>query len=341
MHTSAVNPAPELLAIGLNPAWQKTFFFQHLQPGAVNRAERVRSEASGKGINFAHAVQQAGGRAVVAQFAGGATGDQLRGDLDARGIPHLSISAAGATRVCNTLLSGDDQATTEIIEPSAEISPAEFAALRAAVLARLPYATALAICGTFPPGVPMGFAAELATVARRNGIPVQLDAYRGVAPVLEAGVEILKINATELRELAGLPDVAAAALEIVARYPATACLAVTDGAGAAQLFLHQDRAHFRLTLPPLPHLVNPIGAGDCTAGVFLLRLVQALASAAADSPSAVHRPLSAALLPATIAGAFREALACACASCLEERPATFDPTIAARLHAEITVTRTQ
>ena len=341
MNKSTSRHLPELLAIGLNPAWQKTFFFKHLQPGAVNRAERVRCEASGKGINFAYAVRQAGGWATVAQFAGGATGDQLQTDLDLRGIPHLSIPVAGATRVCNTLLSGDDHVTTEVIEPSAEILPAEFAALREAVLARLPHAAALAICGTFPPGVPMSFAAELATAARQNGIPVLLDAYRGVVPVLTAGVEILKINATELRELAGNPDMDAAATAIFAQYPATACLAVTDGPGAAHLFLHEDRAHFRLTMPKLPHIVNPIGAGDCTAGIFLLRLVQALAPAVHRPPSTAHRPPFSTLLPETIAEAFREALACASASCLEERPTTFDAAVAARLREEITLVQIQ
>jgi len=331
MQTLLTSHSPELLALGLNPSWQKTLFFAHLQPGAVNRAERVRCEASGKGINFAYAVQQAGGRATVVQFVGGATGEQLQADLDGRGIPHLSIPVAGATRVCNTLLSGDDHVTTEVIEPAAEILPAEFAALREAVLARLPDAAALAICGTFPPGVPMSFAAELVTVARQNGIPVQLDAYRGVAPVLEAGVDILKINATELRELAGNPDMDTAAATIFSRYPATTCLAVTDGPGAAHLFLHEDRAHFRLTMPQLPRVVNPIGAGDCTAGVFLLRLVQA---------GVPGMPLSE-LLPETVAEAFCEALACASASCLEEQPTMFSTAVAARLRAEMTIVQVQ
>ncbi len=316
----------EILAVGLNPAWQKTFFFDHLQPGAVNRAARVRAEASGKGINFTHAVLQAGGRAVVAQFAGGETGERLRADLDARGIPHLTIPTAGATRVCNTLLSGDDHVTTEIIEPSAEIAPAEFAALREAVLARLPSAAALAVCGTFPPGVPMTFAAELAMAARAGGISVLLDAYRGVAPVLDAGVDILKINAAELRELAGKPDTGAAAAALFAQYPRTACLAVTDGPGDARLFLRNaadSATSWRLPLPKLPRIMNPIGAGDCTAGVLLLRLVQTADSARADA----------------VVEAFREALACACASCLEERPACFDAGAAARLRDAITPLR--
>ncbi len=339
MSTAADPVRPGLLAVGLNPAWQKTLFFRRLQPGAVNRAGRIREEASGKGINFAHAVLQAGGRAQVAQFAGGATGARLTADLDARGIPHLSIPVAGATRVCSTLLSQEDRVTTELIEPSADIAAAEFAALRAAVLARIPGAAGVAVCGTFPPGVPMSFAVEIAAAARSCGIPLLLDAYRGVAPVLEAGVEILKINAAELRELTGTPDLDSAAATLMARHPGTGCLAVTDGSGPARLFLPGSAWEFRL--PHLDGVVNPIGAGDCTSGVFLLRLTQA-AAGHSTPPSGTGRPCTprlAALPAEAVAEAFREALACACASCLEEQPAAFSPAAARQIFREIAVVR--
>jgi sugar/nucleoside kinase (ribokinase family) len=178
----------------------------------------------------------------------------------------------------------------------------------------------------------MSFAAELTVAARARGIPVLLDAYRGVAPVLEAGVDILKINAAELRELAGNADTGAAAAALFARYPKTACLAVTDGAGAARLFLRSadSATSWRFPLPKLPRIVNPIGAGDCTAGVFLLRLTQVMAAANGTAT---------ALPPTGIVEAFRDALACACASCLEERPAQFATSVAARFRDEITPVR--
>jgi len=45
-----------ILALGLNPAYQKTILFDTLRLGAVNRSAESHAVASGKGINFARAV---------------------------------------------------------------------------------------------------------------------------------------------------------------------------------------------------------------------------------------------------------------------------------------------
>lgn len=310
---------PELLALGLNPAWQKTLFFTHLQPGEVNRARSVLCQASGKGINFVEAVRRVGGRAVVLQFAGGVTGEWVAADLDRRGLPHVTVRAAAATRVCTTLLSEADGGMTELIEPSGTVRPDELAALRAAIRERLPAAAGVALCGTFPPGVPEALYAETAAAARAAGLPVLLDGHRGVLPTLAAGVDILKINASELKQLAEETDLAAAAAACLARFPRVRLLAVTAGGAAAYLFTRAGVWEFGL--PRLERVVNPIGAGDTVGGVLLHRLVAAgnaaLETAAPD--------------------AFRFALACASASCLTAEPARFDPAAAADLAPRITV----
>jgi tagatose 6-phosphate kinase len=324
-----------LLAIGLNPAWQKTLFFDHLEFGEVNRAARVDAQASGKGINFIHAVRQAGGAAVVLQVAGGVTGDWLVADLDRRGLAHATVAVAGATRVCNTLLCHATGQMTELIEPSAELTPAEIAGLEARLAARLPEVAGLALCGTFPPGVPPAFYAGAARAARARGLPVLLDGVRGVLPTLEAGVDLLKINASELAGLAETTADAppAAAAVVLKRFPKLDRLAVTAGPRTAFLF---DRRHaWALRLPPLPAaVVNPIGAGDTTGGVLLAQIVnrrQLFADAAAPATDATDS--------AWLAWAFRDALACASASCLTAAPAVFDLATARALAAATVVTR--
>jgi len=322
-----------LLAVGLNPAWQKTLFFDHLEMGEVNRAARVDAQASGKGINVIHAVRQAGGTAVVLQVSGGVTGDWVVADLERRGLAHATVPVAGATRVCNTLLCRATGQITELIEPSAKLSPAEVVRLEARLAALLPEVAGLALCGTFPSGVPPSIYAGAARAARARGLPVLLDGVCGVAPTLAAGVDILKINARELANLAGVAaDSPAAAAVVLQRFPKVGRLAVTAGARTAFLF---DRLHvWALHLPALSAaLVNPIGAGDTAAGVLLAQVVRRRLLFA-DSAAPVTVPDS-----AWLALAFRDALACASASCLTAGPAAFDLAVARDLAAATVVSQ--
>lgn len=114
-----------ILALGPNPAWQKTLFFNELHPGEVNRAHAMKSFASGKGINFCRAARNWGNKNVeLLQFAGGITGSDLCSYLEDEGIPNHTVMIAEATRTCYTCLS-IDQPMTELIEPSPLISEKE------------------------------------------------------------------------------------------------------------------------------------------------------------------------------------------------------------------------
>ena len=96
----------KMLALGPNPAWQKTLFFNELCPGEVNRAHDMQSFASGKGINFCRAARCWGNEQVeLLQFAGGDTGKQLCQYLKTEGIPNQTVNTEHATRTCYTCLS--------------------------------------------------------------------------------------------------------------------------------------------------------------------------------------------------------------------------------------------
>ncbi|MFA5203781.1 MAG: PfkB family carbohydrate kinase [Lentisphaeria bacterium] len=334
MPTPAAPSNSGLLVVGLNPAWQKTLFFDRLEIGEVNRATEVRTQASGKGINCLQAAGSAGGRAQLLQVAGGATGGWVTADLDRRSLHHVTVPIAGATRVCNTLLCRATGQMTELIEPSAPLTAAEAAQLAEQLAVLIPAAVGLALCGTFPPGVPPQFYATAAQLARARGIPVLLDGCHGVQPALETGIDLLKINTRELAALAGLPpdrpDAAATAL--FERYPRLGRLAVTAGPQAALLF---DRTGVRrFQLPALDQVVNPIGAGDTVAGVLMTQVAarrHLFADSASPCPAAGDLPLD------WLAAAFRDALACASASCLTAAPAAFDPAAARELAAAITL----
>lgn len=104
-----------IVALGPNPAWQKTLFFKEFHYGKVNRAEEMQTFPAGKGINFCRAAACHGRmRGVLIQFTGGENGDRIRRELEREGMPVRSIMTGGPTRCCTTCLDRARQVMTEV-----------------------------------------------------------------------------------------------------------------------------------------------------------------------------------------------------------------------------------
>jgi len=298
---------PRILVCGPNPAWQKTLAFNEFRPHEVNRARECDLRASGKGINFARAARTWGlAHPVVCQFSGGTNGYELTNRLKDEGIDFIGREIAGSTRCCTTVLCGKSASMTELIEPSPTVSADDVACLRDRISELIGDSDALALCGTLPAGRIEGFYPEITAAAVRAGKPVLMDSVEQFRETLSAGVRYLKINSGELLALTGESDSEAAALGLLKQFPLQ-CAAITDGPGRA-FIAWRDRIH-RISIPDLPGIHNPLGAGDVCSGVMLSELV-----AGSD-------PLK----------AFTAGLAAACASCLTRYAADFDRAEALRI----------
>ncbi len=304
----------EVLTVCLNPAWQKTLVFGRLQVGAVNRAESLIECGGGKGVNAARALRAAGAPVAAAVFWGGHTGERLLSDLAGLGVRPVAVEVGAPTRTCTTLVDLARRRATELIEPSAPVPEKSAAELLAAILEAVSGAAAVALCGTAPPGIRDDFYAQVAAAARQRGVPVLLDTVKEVRPTLAAGVDVLKVNAGELRELTGETDPLAGARQCRARFGVT-WVGVTDGPRAA--WLVGPGTVRRFATPRLRDTRSTVGAGDCATGILLGRLPLAMGDEEA------------------VAAAFADALAAATASCLTDIPASFDPAEAARLRPRL------
>lgn len=304
------------LAVCLNPAWQKTLVFKHLEHGSVNRAVSMHECGGGKGVNVIRVFRNLGLPAGIACFVGGTPGERLLDELRSGNAACLAVRTAGVTRCCFTVISRDNAEVTELIEPSAPVTGHECDELLSLILEALPRHGAIAFCGSVPPGVTPDFAASLARAARGLGIPFVLDAVNDVPPVLREGVTLLKVNASELRKIADSDNIDDAAASLLAQYPLLEWLAVTDGPQPASLFGRTGT--WRFTVPSLTHVVSAIGGGDCATAIMTRRLAESCA-------------------PSQVTSAFAEALACATASCLTDTPSVFAPEEAAAILKEIRI----
>ena len=63
-----------IITVTMNPAIDKTVDIEKLQPGGLNRIQRVEYDAGGKGINVSKTIRELGGSSIAAGFLGGNAG---------------------------------------------------------------------------------------------------------------------------------------------------------------------------------------------------------------------------------------------------------------------------
>jgi fructose-1-phosphate kinase PfkB-like protein len=306
----------KMLALGPNPAWQKTLFFNELCPGEVNRAHDMESYASGKGVNFCRAARSWGNKqAELLQFTGGDTGRQLCRYLGTEGIINQTVQTEHATRTCYTCLSVN-QAMTELIEPSFPINKNEMRKYHDLLFQNISRFAGAAFCGTLPNESSIEIYRRAAEIIKEANLTLLIDAWYNISPVLEVGGDIiLKINAEEIKLIANEKDIIDAIEKTLKQYKLKA-IAVTDGAGKA--YLACDNKLYIYELPELDKIVSSLGCGDTNASIFLSEYLAGTA----------------------IEEAFAKGLAAASANCLSAMCGDFNEETALDLYAKIKINAT-
>ncbi|MFC7881804.1 1-phosphofructokinase family hexose kinase [Streptomyces sp. NPDC057376] len=290
-----------ILTVTLNTALDITYRVPGLRPHASHRVTEVTERPGGKGLNVARVLAALGHEVTVTGFAGGTTGDTVRAGLT--GVPGVAdalVPVAGATRRTIAVVDERTGDTTQLNEPGPAVAPAEWNAFQEAYEELLAGAAAVALCGSLPPGVPVGAYAGLVRAARAAGVPVLLDTSgeplrRGVA----ARPDIIKPNADELAELTGSHEPLRATQAARRR----GARSVVASLGAAGLFAETPEGRWRAA-PPAHVRGNPTGAGDSAVAGLLSGLVEHL-----PWPDRLARAvaLSAATVRAPVAGEFDRA----------------------------------
>ncbi|NBM16743.1 1-phosphofructokinase family hexose kinase [Streptomyces sp. GC420] len=284
-----------ILTVTLNTALDLTYRVPVLLPHTGHRVTDVIERPGGKGLNAARVLAALGHEVTVTGFAGGTTGDTLRHLLAhcAPAVTDALVETGGSSR--RTVAVVDESSgggTTLFNEPGPAVDSAEWSRFLDAYEELLHTAEAVALCGSLPPGVPVGAYAHLVRRARAARVPVLLDTSgeplrRGIA----ARPDVVKPNAEELALLTGYREPLRAARDarrrgahtVVASLGPDGLLAVTpDGVWRAA--------------PPARLPGNPTGAGDSAVAGLLSGLVTGvlwpdrLARAAALSAATVLAP---------------------------------------------------
>ncbi|MFI6880500.1 1-phosphofructokinase family hexose kinase [Streptomyces sp. NPDC050400] len=284
-----------ILTVTLNTALDITYRVPALRPHASHRVTEVTERPGGKGLNVARVLAALGHEVTVTGFAGGATGRTVQDQL--LGVERVSdalVPVTGSTRRTIAVVDAATGDTTQLNEPGPAVSPTEWAAFQEAYEHLLRSASAVALCGSLPPGVPVGAYATLVRAARAASVPVLLDTSgeplrRGIA----ARPDLVKPNADELAELTGSHEPLQAMKDARRR----GAHAVVASLGAEGLFALTPDGEWRA---PAPDRLsgNPTGAGDSAVAGLLSGQVehlpwpQRLARAVALSAATVVSPVA-------------------------------------------------
>ncbi len=303
---------PRILVLGANPAWQSTLHFARFVPDEVNRALSLAEYPSGKGINFCRAVHCFGmADTLLFQFAGGENGQKICTGLDTLGFQHITIKTEANTRRCITCIDDSTHSMTELIEPSSPITAAEEQRFLEELEKALPQAAAFAITGSLPDRSDLGLYTKAVQRAVATGVPVVIDAVKGIQEALRfQGNITVKINLQELEKLTGENEGTTALKRAATLWP-DKIFAITNGADEAFLLKDGETTEFRI--PCVPQLVSPLGCGDTASAVYTSCIANGI------SPQE----------------AFRQALAAASANCLNDQAGSFPIEEMKRLLAEI------
>ncbi|GAA2543425.1 1-phosphofructokinase family hexose kinase [Streptomyces levis] len=284
-----------ILTVTLNTALDITYRVGSLRPHASHRVSEVTERPGGKGVNVARVLAALGHEVTVTGFTGGATGRVVQEKLaEVPRVADALVPVSGATRRTIAVVDERTGDTTQLNEPGPVITPAEWSAFQEAYADLLHGVLAVALCGSLPPGVPVGAYAGLVRTARAAGVPVLLDTSgeplrRGVA----ARPDIIKPNADELAELTGSYEPLRATQDARRRGAG----AVVASLGPEGLLAATREGRWRAT-PPAPVRGNPTGAGDSAVAGLLSGLADhlpwpdrltratALATATVSAPTA-------------------------------------------------------
>jgi 1-phosphofructokinase len=194
-----------IVTVTPNPSVDRTLAIDRLARGEVQRAHASWSEPSGKGVNVALALRTHGFAARAVLPIGGPGGTRLAAMLEEAGIDHVCVPIAGDVR-SNVSILEPDGTVTKINELGPVLSAKEVEALLDAVIKTAAQASWLVGSGSLPHKAPQDLYARMVRQAGPLGVRVAIDSSGPpLLTALPAGPDLIKPNAHELEEAAGMP----------------------------------------------------------------------------------------------------------------------------------------
>lgn len=282
----AAEPKAAVLTVTANPSIDVGASTAEITPEHKLRCVDLHRDPGGGGVNVARVLRRLGTDCLALFPAGGSIGRLLLRRLDEEAVPALALDIAGETRESFTVLERTSGREYRFVLPGPRLAEHEWQGCLDRVESLLDAFAWVVASGSLPDGVPDDFYARLARLVRRRGGRIAVDASgAALAAALDEGVDLVKPNLRELRELTGRAlggeDEWTLAAEEIVRAGQARIVALSLGHRGALLAAEGER----IRAPALDvEIAGTVGAGDS----FLAAMVWRLSGGAALDDSLRH-----------------------------------------------------
>ncbi len=264
----------DIVTITPNPAVDLSTSVEKIVPVFKLRGRSQRRDPGGGGINVARVIKRLGGDVSAIYPVGGAVGVLLHELLDAEGVASQTFAIAGQTREDFFVSEISTGQQYRFILPGPQLKDSEWHECLDLLAKLEPFPRFVVASGSLPGGVPDDFYARVARLARQRGARMVLDTSgRALAAAVAEGIDLIKPNLREMRELTGTEPADAAAWVAAARMIVgrgqAEIVALTMGHLGAAL-VTRDRVLRARPLPITP--LSAVGAGDSFLGALVWQL---------------------------------------------------------------------
>jgi 1-phosphofructokinase family hexose kinase len=264
--------SPTIVAVALNPAFDRTLQVPDLAIGGHQRGRLVSIQPAGKAVNAARLLAALGTPCILTGFVGEADRDRFQRSFDKTPVRVEMFEVQGMTRENITLIDPKHGVETHIRDVGCPPTEEDIERLTRKLGILATKGSYVLFAGSLPPEMTADAFAGMIKVCREKGAYVAVDSS---GPALEAlkrlrGLWLVKPNREELAEMVGRPiqseqDIPPAAQALRKRIDN---VIVTLGADGAYLFSREGAWRAR------PHveaqaIVKTVGSGDALLAGFV------------------------------------------------------------------------
>lgn len=191
-----------IYTITLNPAVDKTITLKDFSVNHVNRADDVREDAGGKGINVSKMIRNLKGESIALGICAGSSGAFILNQMDEMGLDHLFVRGKGETRTNIKIVDELNKTFTDINEPGRPVAEDSLKSLEDLLFSKITGGDFLVLAGSVPTNVSKDIYRSWIERANQKGAKVILDADRELLEQgILAGPYLIKPNMDELEAL--------------------------------------------------------------------------------------------------------------------------------------------
>ncbi len=263
----------QIITITLNPSLDKSIVVPQLVPEKKLRCTSAEVDPGGGGVNVSRALNKLGVKSSAVFLSGGYTGKKLEELLLDEGVQIMALPIKEATRENFVVFDEEKKLQYRFGMEGAAVTEAEWKAVLDYVSEQTDISYIVA-SGSLPPGVPVNFFGQLASIAKTIKAKLIVDTSgEALQYAAKEGLYMLKPNLNELSSLTGKDnlvdeEIVSAARTVIANGGCEIMVVSLGGEGA---ILVTAKEQYKVK-PPKVTVMSTVGAGDSMVGGILYAL---------------------------------------------------------------------